>query len=93
MSITVEVSLLSGKTAALQAGPDETVKTLGQRAQLALGVGKGRLLDSSGGILDGGIPIKESRIQHGDSLTLQISKIQVHATGRALWPFLVTDRL
>ena len=83
MSITVEVSLLSGKTATLQAGPDETVNALGRRAQIALGVGRGRLLDSSGGSLDGCIPIKKARIEDGASLTLQISRIQVQATGRA----------
>ena len=36
MSITVEVSLLSGKTATVEAGLDEAVETLTQRAQIAL---------------------------------------------------------
>ena len=40
MSISVEVSLLSGKTAIVEAGLGETVETLAQRAQIALGVGK-----------------------------------------------------
>ena len=52
MSITVEVSLISGKTATVEAGLDETVETLTQRAQTALGVGKGRLRDSFGVVLD-----------------------------------------
>ncbi|OLP76053.1 Aurora kinase [Symbiodinium microadriaticum] len=77
MSITVEVSLLSGKTATVQAGLDETCKTLTQRAQVALGVGKGRLLDSSGVVLDGCAEIRNSRIQSGDSLSLQVSRVQV----------------
>ena len=40
MSVTVEVGLLSGKTATVQAGLDETVETLKRRAQMALGVGE-----------------------------------------------------
>ena len=70
MSITVEVSLLSGKRAAVQASLDETVEVLTQRAQIALGVGKGRLLDSSGVVLDGCAEIANSQLQNGDSLTL-----------------------
>ena len=53
MSITVKVSLLSGKTATVQAGLHEKVETLTQQAQIALGVGKGRLLDTSGVVLGG----------------------------------------
>ena len=83
MSITVEVGLLSGKTATLQAGPDETVQTLGRRAPIALGVGKGRLLDSSGVLLDGCAPTKKARLQNGDSLTLQVNRPQVQAAPRA----------
>ena len=48
MSIAVEVGLLSGKTATVTAGLDEPVHTLRRRAQIALGVGRGRLLDSRG---------------------------------------------
>ncbi|CAE7435911.1 HERC2 [Symbiodinium sp. KB8] len=77
MSVTVEVGLLSGKTATVQAGLDETVETLKRRAQMALGVGKGRLLDSRGGILDGCVPIRDARVQNGDSLTLHISPVRV----------------
>ena len=40
MSISVEVSLLSGKTATVHAGLNETVETLTQRAQIALAVGE-----------------------------------------------------
>ena len=61
MSISVEVSLLSGKTATVEAGQDETVETLTQRAQIALGVGRGRLLDSSGVILDNWAETTSSR--------------------------------
>ena len=50
MSITVEVGLLSDKTATLIAGLDEAVAALKFRAQIALQVGKGRLVDSFGKI-------------------------------------------
>ncbi|OLQ14631.1 E3 ubiquitin-protein ligase HERC2 [Symbiodinium microadriaticum] len=80
MSIAVEVGLLSGKTAAVQADLDETVQTLQRRAQIALGAGKGRLLDSSGDVLDGCAPMKTARVANGDSLTLHVSRVQVQAT-------------
>ena len=82
MSIGVEVSLLSGKTAIVQAGLDETVETLMQRAQVVLGVRRGRLLDSSGVVLDGCEEIA-SRIQNGDLLTLHVNRVQVQSSGTA----------
>ena len=48
MSITLEVALLSGKTATVAVGLEEDVTSLKRRAEIALGVGRGRLLDSSG---------------------------------------------
>ena len=83
MSITVEVALLSGKAATVQAGLDETCETLAQRAQIALGIGKGRLLDSSGAVLDGCAEIANSRIQHGDSLSLHVNRVQILCTHAA----------
>ena len=52
MSWTVEVSLLSGRTVSLQTHGEETLESLRVRAETALGSGKGRLLDSKGGVLD-----------------------------------------
>ena len=52
MSSTVEVGLLSGKTVAVQADLDETVASFNLRAQTALAVGKGRLVNSSGSVAD-----------------------------------------
>ena len=52
MPISVTVRLLSGKEATVEAGADEEVGTLKCRAQTALGVGRGRLLDAAGSILD-----------------------------------------
>ena len=72
MSIDVEVGLISGRRATVQAALDESVGTLKRRAQIALGLsaGLGRLLDPSGCVLAGWAPIKKAWVQHGDSLTL-----------------------
>ena len=83
MSITVEVRLLSGKTATVKTGWDETVATLKRQAQTALGVGRGRLLDPRGSVLDVSAPIKKTRLQNGDSLTMHINQIQVQAAANA----------
>eukprot|EP00439_Symbiodinium_sp_Y106_P080031 s73_g18.t2 len=80
MSITVRVGLLSGKTAAVTTDLDEEVANLNRRAQASLGVGKGRLLDSSGRVLDARAPVKRARLQNGDSLTLQINRVQVRGS-------------
>ena len=74
MSISVEVGLLSGRTTTVNAGIDEKVETLIHRAQIALGVGKGRLMDSSGSQLDGSVVLKDSTVQNGDLLTLHIRR-------------------
>eukprot|EP00439_Symbiodinium_sp_Y106_P084693 s31_g26.t1 len=83
-SISVDVALLSGKTASVKASLDEDVATLKRRAQTALGVGNGRLLNSSGTILDVGLPIENARVQNGDSLTLHINSVQACRTKSAL---------
>ncbi|OLQ08381.1 putative E3 ubiquitin-protein ligase HERC1 [Symbiodinium microadriaticum] len=64
----------------LHSGLDETVLTLSRRAQIALGAGKGRLLDSSGVVLDGTQTIINSGIQNGSSLTLHVHGLRVQAT-------------
>ena len=84
MSITVDVRLLSGRTAAVKAGLAARVATLKRRAQTALGVGRGRLLDRSGNVLDECVPIKRARLQDGDSLTLQISRVQIQTSDFAI---------
>ena len=66
MSITVQVGLLSGKAATVTASFHEDVETLSCRAQTALGVGRGQLLDSLGSVLDVHAPIKDSSLQNGD---------------------------
>ena len=57
MSVTVEVGLLSGRTAALQVALDEEVDELTRRIQTVFGVGKGRPLDSSGHVLETLTPV------------------------------------
>ncbi|CAE7208735.1 arcB [Symbiodinium sp. KB8] len=61
-------------------GLDEEVAALSFRAQSTLGVSKGRLLDSSGGVLDECALIKHSRVQNGDTLTLHVRSIQACRT-------------
>ena len=80
MSVTVEVGLLSGRTAAVKAGLNGSVGTLKHRAQTALGVGKGRLLDGSGNILGARASIKRAQLQNGDRLTLHISRVQIYTS-------------
>ena len=46
MSITVQIGLLSGKTVSMKADLKEEVGRMNRRAQTALGVGRGRLVDS-----------------------------------------------
>ena len=77
----------------MQAALDETVGTLKRRAQIALGVRRvrtGRLLDSSGSVVDGFVPIKKARVQNGDSLTLlRTNGVQVQASFGAFAAILI----
>ena len=60
----------------MSASLDEEVGTLQLRAEAALGIRRGRLLNSSG-ILDVGTAIKTAKVQNGDALTLHVSRVQV----------------
>eukprot|EP00439_Symbiodinium_sp_Y106_P045410 s1837_g5.t1 len=51
--------------------------------EAALGVGRGRLLDSLASLLDAHAPIKDSRLQNGDFLFLQLSPVQACRTSAA----------
>ena len=79
MFLTLNVALLSGKTASVQAELDDTVEAVKVRAQTALGVGKGRVVNASGNVLDACSTIKDARLHDGDSLTLHINRVQVQA--------------
>ena len=75
MSLTFEVSLISGKAVSLQAHGDDSVESLMVRAQRALGVGRGRLMDSAGSILDGAAPLKTARYK--EPVRLQIRRVDM----------------
>ena len=79
MSIAVEVGLLSGNSVTVQASWQEDVEALNRRAEVALGVGKGRLLDSFGRVLDACAAIQTAGIQNGDTLTLHVYQVQTQA--------------
>ena len=53
MAVVLEVILMSGKRASLEADLDALVESLKPRAQRALGVGKGRLFNPFESLLDG----------------------------------------
>ncbi|OLP46812.1 hypothetical protein AK812_SmicGene48734, partial [Symbiodinium microadriaticum] len=80
MAIIVKVGLLSGKTATVAVDLEDDVQTLKLRAEIALGVGRGRLLDSSGSFLDSSAQINNTGLKTGDSLTLHIGRGQSCAT-------------
>ena len=83
MSISVEIGLLSGKTVSMKADLNEEVGSLSRRAQISLGVGRGRLMGPSGSILDASAPIKRARLQNGDALTLQVNRVALQACLKA----------
>ena len=83
MSVLVDVGLISGKTVSVEAKLDEVVATLKRRAQTALEVGKGRLLDTSAGLLHDEHIVKEAKLETGTSLTLQLRRVQVQASQAA----------
>ena len=91
MPLTIQVSLLSGRTASLEAEEEERVGSFNNRAQKTLEVGRGRLVDSSGSILNSAATLGESRLQSGDVLTLQMSNI-VHTNIAAFAAILGTRR-
>ena len=73
MSVSVAVHLLSGKSASLEAEADASIESLKDRAQSALGTGRGRLLD-------GAQTVKEGKLKSGDVLTLHVNQVQIKAT-------------
>ena len=83
MSVNLAVGLLSGKVVTLEASLDDTVATLKRRAETALEVGRGRLVDSCGRILDSSVPLKCAKLQNGQSLTLHVSQVHTHANESA----------
>ena len=80
MSISVDVHLLSGKSTSLEVEADASVESLKQRAQSALTTGRGRLLNSSGEVLDGARTLIEAKLKSGDVLTMHVNQVQLIAT-------------
>ena len=83
MSIVVKVGLLSGNTASVEAGLDENVATVKKRAQTALGVGRGQLLDPCGKVLDACSLIRHAGLQNGDLLTLHLNQVKACGSDHA----------
>ena len=80
MSVVVHVGLMSGKTVSVEARLEEPVATLKRRAQTALEVGTGRLLNSFGELLDDELTVMAAKLEAGNSLTLQLRKVQIQAS-------------
>ena len=80
MPVSLDVHLLSGKRVSLEVEEDASVESLKQRAQSSLEVGRSRLLNSSGEVLEGATTIKKARLQSGDALTLHVKQVQLVAT-------------
>ena len=66
MSITLHVSLLSGRKVSLHIGLDIDIESFKQQAQRALSVGKGRLVRACGSVLDGTSTIRESGLRNDE---------------------------
>ena len=78
MAIVVDVTLLSGQRLALEADLTASVQSLAERAQKALGVGRGRPFSSSGSVLDKDLELGEAKVHNGDCLTLQVDTVRIH---------------
>ena len=60
------------------------------RAQRALGAGTGRLLDSTGRVLDGEVPLKKARLQYQEPLTFQVRQVEIYG-GRFAFAAILGD--
>ena len=80
MSITLHVSLLSGRRVTLETGLDVDVQEFKQRAQSALSVGRGRLLHPGGFALHEARTIRDCGWQTDDVLTLQLQPVMILAS-------------
>ena len=79
MPMSVHVHLLSGRSVTLETEPEASIDSLSQKAQSALGVGKGRLLTASGDALAEGT-VQGAGLQDKDVLTLQVGEVRVKAS-------------
>ena len=74
MSITLEVSLISGRTVSVQTDRKATVDRVKQSAQSQLFVGRAKLVTASGRALEGATTIGECGLTSGDSVTLHVAR-------------------
>ena len=79
MSMSVHVHLLSGQSVTLETEPEVSIDCLTQLAQSALGVGRGRLLTTSGCVLAQGT-VLGAGLQNNDVLTLHVGQVRVLAS-------------
>ena len=80
MSIALHVSLLSGRTVQIETGLGVQVWEFNRRAQRVLSVGKGRLVHSTGLVLDEAKTIGDSDLGNEDFLNMQIQPTMIQAT-------------
>ena len=80
MTFVLDVHLVSGRGVTLAAEADDSVFALKKRAQSAFGVGGGRLLNGSGGLLKGTTTVEQTGLQPGDVLTFLVKLHQVTAS-------------
>ena len=83
MAIVVDVFLISGQRASLEADLTASVQSLAERARRALGVGRGRLLSSCGSVLDGDMQLGAAKLQTGDCLTLKVGTVRIRGGDRS----------
>ena len=81
MSITLHVSLLSGRTVPIEIGLDVDIRVFKRRAERAVSVGKGGLIHSSGSVLDVAKTIGDSELHNGDILSLHVLPVAIQAAG------------
>ena len=77
MPIVVDVTLMSGQGVSLETYLTASIQSLEKRARNVLGVGRGRLLSSSGAVLDGETQLGAAKLQTGDCLTLQVGTVRI----------------
>ena len=80
MLVILDVTLISGQRVSLEADLAASVQSWAERARRALGVGRGRLFTSSGGVLDGDTQLGAAKLQTGDCLTLQVGTVRIHGS-------------
>ena len=90
MSISLEVTLMSGRSTKVNAPIDICLDDLRGLSQRGLHVGAGRLLAATGEVLRGTRTISQAGIRAGDVLTLQVDQVRV-AAGQGAFAALLGD--